>query len=153
MKGRLFFLSQMENVLVAGSNVYALRAIAKGFRMRKIKEALVLAGAMSASMLYHALEVSKHDMPGVIVLPWLEKHALNADRAFAALAMVTFLRKRNVTKRILFLGIGALTLMALSECQHVVSLQHLPKMFVKTLYLTTHVGWHISAFHIAYLLL
>ena len=143
----------MENILVAGSNVYALRAIAKAYRMRKFKEAFVLAGAMSASILYHALEVSKHDMPGLIVWHRLEMQALNADRAFACLATFSLLSQRRITKRVLFFGVGALCLLGVSECQHVVSLQYLPKNFVKTLYLTTHVGWHICAFHIAYLLL
>lgn len=62
----------MQNILVAGSNVYALRAIYKTLKTRKWTEMVLLTGAMSAIILYHR--------------------------------------------------IGALMLMAISECQHVVSL-------------------------------
>jgi hypothetical protein len=140
----------MENLFVSLTNLYGVRAVRRAIRQKLWTEAIVLSGAISASILYHMAE-TKHGMNSL----WLTNYVgttLNIDRFFAMLATGLFLMKhrKKINKKIIFYGISGLIALMLSECQHAVNL---PLRIEKALYLVTHPVWHISAFHVVYLLL
>jgi len=56
----------MENILVAGSNLYAIRGIAAAYSQHKVIEVILLFMSMLSSMAYHLIERSKHHMKGII---------------------------------------------------------------------------------------
>lgn len=136
----------MENLIVAGSNIYALLPIMEAFTKGEIFFCAVLCAAMICSFLYHMIEHHKHDMSG-----WgsqsIEEHrvCINLDRLTALTSCIIGLCICAEPSRFFqenqLLIFGALFLLFVSE-----------KLVGRTLYIITHSMWHICAFHIAYLL-
>ena len=140
----------MENLFIAATNLYGLRAIRVALQQKKLSDATILGCAMFGSIVYHLSE-TKHGMNSLILKDYVNI-TLNIDRLFAGIAAVTFLLKykKKLNKKIISYGSVGLGMMMISECQHVISLS-LP--IEKQIYLLTHPIWHICAFHTAYLLL
>jgi hypothetical protein len=139
----------MENLFVAATNLYGLRAIKTGIQKRYWKESIMLGCAMYASIIYHLSE-TKHNMNSLI-LTNNTSVTLNIDRlfAFCSMALILFNLKNKLNKKMLIIGTIGLISMMISESQHVITL---PMFIEKPLYLVTHSIWHICAFHTAHLL-
>lgn len=144
----------MDNLCVTATNLYALRAINTCIKNNSYLNALLLTGAMTSSIIYHALENAKHNMTGIPRFKKYESLALNFDRLFAILVVTRFimLYHKKINQQILTLATCSLICMLVSECQHVINLNSYPIKYTKLLYMITHCLWHIGAFHVAYLL-
>lgn len=141
----------MENIFVAASNLYCLRAIQLAFKKEKYVEMSILGCATLASIIYHLSE-KKHGMKS-LCFKNNTNITLNIDRFFAVSSMIVFAltyMDRLYDKNIISYSIFGLITGMISECQHVFKL---PLSIEKPLYLVTHPLWHLSVFHIAYLLL
>lgn len=143
----------MENLFVTVTNLYGLRAINLAFKQNQFLEASVLSCACIASIVYHLSE-TKHGMNS-LCLKNKTNITLNIDRFFALMSVAVFGLKyynmiQNNDQQIIKYGVIGLTTLILSESQHIISL---PRRIEKSLYLITHPIWHITAFHVAYLLL
>lgn len=139
----------MDNIFVAATNLYSLRAIYVALKRKKYVAAIILGSATIGSIVYHLSE-TKHNMNSLC----LKNHTtitLNIDRFFAVCSSgyLVWMFKKNINKKVILIGSLGLVAMMLSECQHVLTL---PPMVEKNLYLCTHPLWHICAFHVAYLL-
>ena len=145
----------MDNFLVAASNLYACRAIHKAINKKEYLDVMILLNAMTASIVYHTLEVSKHNMTGIPMYQHRELRALNFDRVSAALVVARFVYRyrSNINKRVIVFGITGVGCLMLSECQHVIDTSRYPIQPMKVFYMITHIAWHIFAFHTAHLLL
>lgn len=144
----------MDNVIVAFTNLVALRPIAICIEQHEWIDAILLFCAMSSSIAYHLLENAKHGMTGIPRLKQYELIALNTDRVFAALVIARFISTRyeKINQRIFLIGMCSLVYMSLSECQNVIDVAQYPMMSTKGYYMISHCMWHISAFYTAYLL-
>ena len=144
----------MDNIIVAFTNLAALRPIALCIAQHEWIDATLLFCAMFSSIAYHLLENAKHNMTGIPMLKQYELIALNVDRAFAALVIARFVSTRyeKINQRIFLMGVYSLGYMALSECQHVIDVTRYPMLGEKSYYMITHCMWHICAFYTAYLL-
>ena len=143
-----------DNLVVTLTNLYAVRAIMTCINSNSYLNALLLSGAMTSSIIYHALENAKHNMTGIPQFKRYELIALNFDRLFAVLVVTRFimLYHKKINQQILTLAICSLVCMLLSECQHVINLNSYSVRYTKLFYIITHCLWHIGAFHVAYLL-
>jgi len=141
----------MENVLVAASNLYAVRALCVlpmhtcGWYLTSV--------AMSLSIAYHLCETRKHHMPGAVRVG-IEGLLLNLDR-LGAMALTGWFLTRAITNAqwlLLAYGSGALALNALSEVLRWFKVdQHAPIGLVRCWYIVWHSAWHVAAFHLVYL--
>jgi hypothetical protein len=140
----------MENIFVAASNLYALRAIDAARKKKKYLTVTILGCATIGSIVYHLSE-TKHSMKSLC----FKDHTsitLNLDRFFAVYSVGYFIsryQKKIRDKKVIFFSLLGFIAMLLSESQHVITI---PPMMEKKLYLITHPIWHICAFHTAYLL-
>src|SRR5439155_19959116 len=94
----------MENLFIAATNLYGLRAIRIALQQKKRSEVIILSCAMCGSIVYHLSE-TKHGMNNLI----LKDHVgilLNIDRLFAGIAAISFfLRyKKRLNKKVIFYG-------------------------------------------------
>jgi hypothetical protein len=139
----------MENIFVALTNLYALRSIILSLKQQRYLIYYGLLCSMLSSIMYHLFESNKHNMPGLFYNPRYEKTLLNIDRFFILFNSVLFFSyfkhalKSAFVKRLIAFAIVNLW----------ISEWHISKDFQKPLFIITHSMWHISVFHIAYILL
>lgn len=133
-----------QNILVSSSMAYGLRALS-------IAPTPILFWTMSGSILssvaYHLIEKHKHQMKGIGYFNDIVSHHvfLNIDRIFAIAlgSQILFDYQRWYTdKYIIGCGLIGFTLMTLSEMVYKKN---------KFMYIITHCGWHLLAFHSVYL--
>ena len=141
----------MENILVASTNLYGIAAIINCYKHRNLFDGIMIAMPMIASTFYHLAEHSKHFMPG-FAMHKFERKMLNYDRFFAVISMAYFGIKyieRIKNSNILIPLIIAMVSGYISE--HIKH-DHSIESIHKSIYMITHAIWHISLFHIVYIL-
>lgn len=81
----------MENIILALTNLYAIRAVGIAVKSNLPWQALAVAAAALASIAYHLIECQKHGMPGIGVFESMLSHRvfINIDRVAAIGAVVT----------------------------------------------------------------
>lgn len=141
----------MENVIVALSNLYAVRAMMTwphfsiGYTLTTLSAA--------ASICYHLIEHQKHNMPGLGTGSWEEHfYFLNFDRLCAATLSIYLLMHWQDN---FYWPVFAISLGSASELFHVqpklqsaIGLSdHTERIF----YMVAHSAWHVAAFHCAYM--
>jgi hypothetical protein len=147
----------MDNIIVASTNLFGLKAIQRSLTDKKYLEAFLLTGSMTSSITYHLAEHSKHHMTGIKFLIPYEKILLNFDRFFATATVLLFLNKYYITNKYKH-NLNKLIAMSLfclvsSEGLHFSLKNILPVWFHKILFIGLHGSWHVLVFNIAYIML
>lgn len=147
----------MENLVVAASNLYALRAIVFAADKGAYDLVAVITCAMMLSVAYHLVERVKHKLPGIGVIHEHEERTLLwFDRLAAANlslylflvhpAPVNWLRHNWVVLAVAFAFLNY------SERSEVMfsffGIKRPERVFE---FVVAHCLWHVFAFHIAYM--
>jgi hypothetical protein len=147
----------MENVIVASTNLYALRSIHALWSNKAYANCFLITASMISSIAYHLVEHSKHGMPGIKFYRQCEKVLLNLDRFFAVGSILSFLRlyhRRLMTDRTIQIWIMIAVLnWILSEGYVFLGKSHkTPYNLKKYFFMFTHSIWHLCVYHISFLL-
>lgn len=146
----------MQNIIVAASNLYGLRAIHTLLLKKHIFGAISVGLSMGSSILYHLAEHTKHNMPGIKMLKKWESVLLNFDRIFAMCSILYFvIIKHNMMLNSIILSYGLVGILAglFSEQLHYSKLLNKIKYpYNQLAFIGTHILWHFCVFHIAHLL-
>lgn len=147
--------SRWFNVIVAASNLYAMRAFSAWLPLDPMCASLCVV-AMAASTLYHLVEKHKHSLAGCGSGTLREhKICINMDRA-AAVGSTAYilLSYPGIAVQLIPSFVGALLALCLSEMPHL-----FPQMFeqdigsngTRIFYVVIHSAWHVWAFHTLFL--
>ncbi len=152
-----------SNIVVAASNLYALRVISHLYVMDRHLPLLIFCGSMTSSILFHLVEtdeivstspVNRTALPGIIGAEkaYYGHTFLFLDRLFAiaavVISMVFLCEQRNGGKRALLVpnwtavlshSGAALVVTAISEFS-----------VFEVFYVITHCLWHLIVFHMAF---
>jgi len=143
--------SRVFNLIVAASNLYALRAFNAWMPLDPICASLT-AVAMGASTLYHLVERHKHGLAGC-GSGSLREHTIciNIDRVAAVtLTLYILFNYPSIATRLLPSFAGALLMLGVSELPHLfpsVFQKHVGANATRVIYTITHSAWHMWAFH------
>ena len=149
----------MENIIIAATNLYAIRGIISHFAKHNYTEAGFIFGAMMCSITYHLIENIKHPLPGIIPgifkipmkhknLVFINKVFFNFDRFFAVAAiLVCFRTKFILANQMNIMGTAAAGSLCLAISEFIPK-----KHYYNHIFVMCHGLWHIAVFHCAYLL-
>jgi hypothetical protein len=141
----------MENIIVALSNFYALRAINLTNFGTPLN--LLIIFSMETSFMYHIVEKSKHYMnPKLIVSSKTEKLLHNADR-LGAIGLIWYSVvqiKQYSMYHLVPYGLGALVVLILSDIDYFIHIPVSPKYhwIARWWFVIWHSLWHICAFEL-----
>ncbi len=137
-----FFIS-LPNLIVAASNLYALRAVALSFPSL---QAWCILFAAVCSTAYHLIERHKHQMPGASFGRSVRAHLwlINLDRVAAVIAAVVCMPYllQDVPLLTVLVALGSIT-----ASEQLADRTNDP-VWVHTIW---HSLWHIAVFHLAYI--
>lgn len=153
MQQIIMYKMAMDNIFMAVTNLYGLRTVHYAWMTGQYPEMCVTFTAILASIAYHLAESRKHNMRGVIMLRPYEKLLLHIDRLCAGtMCCVYLVDYYDVLFNSNIMGYAMISVisMMISESAHII---HYPPVFEKYMFMITHSYWHVSAFHVAYLVL
>jgi len=136
----------MDNLIVAASNLYGIRAI---LSCPSKWGKLICLSSVLASILYHVVEHHKHGMIGWGSGTHLEHQiCINIDRMMAVILGLYMIRGASI--KLIIQGCGPLILLGLSELPWIFKI--FGPYYEHFWYIWWHSLWHIGIFHVVYLL-
>jgi hypothetical protein len=147
----------MENVWLAVTNFYALRAVVEFDNWRTV-EGCVVMFAMVSSFLMHWTEQGDHAMPGLFLplpLPWLRRHwqqpVFYAADLAGVVALSSVLVIRHPSRVVPFLDLHPWWVGA--ACVSHLWSAALGRVIrdSRPVYVVTHTVWHVTVFHCVFM--
>ena len=138
-----FNIINMENIVVACSNFYAIFPIVANINKGYYFQACIISFSAISSFIYHLFEKNKHNMPGMSICrdDWYQILFINIDRLAAISAVIIYASNYHVLINYWYFLLLALFILLLSEYDR----------HKKFPYIPLHIIWHFSAFHLAWI--